>query len=76
MKKYNAIAQDANNNTIQLFVGIDEVAFNEFLNDYCEPAEKYTAPWDKNSRWLKDHDLPEYNVPYRAMGWIVRFCEA
>lgn len=75
MKKYNVIAQDANNNVIQLFIEIDEVTFNEFLTEYCNTDERDIDPWDKNYRWLKDNELPEYNIPYRATGWIVRFCE-
>lgn len=75
MKKYNAMAQDANNNLIQIFVEVDEATLNEFLNDYCEMDEKHLDPWDKNYRWLKDYELPEYDIPYRAQGWIIRFCE-
>lgn len=75
MKKYNAMAQDANNNLVQIFVGADEATLNEFLADYCHISEKDIDPFNKNYRWLKDYELPEYNIPYRSMGWIIRFCE-
>lgn len=73
MKKYNVIAQDANNNRIQIFIGIDEVTFKKFLNEYCHDDKDL---YDENYRWLKDHELPAYNIPYRAMGWIIKFAEA
>ena len=76
MKKYNVLAQDANYNVIQIFVGCDEVQLNEFLTNYCYMDEKDVDPRDKNCRWLKAHHLPEFDIPYRAQGWIVRFCEA
>lgn len=77
MKKYNVIAEDANLNRYQIFTGIDETMLNEFLDDYCKKySERDDDPWDKNYRWLKDYELPEYNIPYRSMGWIIRFCEA
>ena len=75
MKKYNAMAQDANNNLVQIFVEVDEATLNEFLNDYCDIDQRNLDPWDKNYRWLKDYELPEYGIPYRAHGWIIRFCE-
>lgn len=71
--KYNVVAQDANLNEIQLFNGIDENALDEFLNDYCT---KDVDPWDASYRWLKDCELPEYNIPYRSNGWIIRFNRA
>ena len=76
MKKYNVLAQDANNNVIQIFIGCNEAQLNEFLTNYCYMDEKDVDPWDKNYRWLKAHHLPEFDIPYRAQGWIVRFCEA
>ena len=75
MKKFNVFAQDCNLNKIQLFTEVDENTLNEFLNDYCNTDERDIDPWDKNYRWLKDYELPEYNIPYRENGWTVRFCE-
>lgn len=71
--KYNVIAQDANLNGILLFTEIDEVALNEFLNSYCEDRKDL---WDLNYRWLRDNELPEYNIPYRLSGWLIRYKEA
>lgn len=76
MKKFNVFAQDCNLNKIQIFSEVDENTLNEFLNDYCNTDERDIDPWDKNYRWLKDYELPEYNIPCRENGWIVRFCEA
>ncbi len=71
--KYNVVAQDANLNEIQLFNGIDEVALNEFLGFYCEDKKDL---WDLNYRWLMGNELPEYNIPYRHGGWLIRYKEA
>lgn len=70
---YNVIAQDANLNEIPLFTRIDEAALNEFLDSYCDKRDYLR---DMNYRWLRDYELPEYNVPYRSAGWIIRFKEA
>lgn len=70
---YNVIAYDANLNEIPLFIGIDEVALNEFLNSYCEDGKDL---WDLNYRWLRDNELPEYNIPCCISGWLIRYKEA
>lgn len=75
MKKYKVYAMDCNNNSVPIFSEIDELGLNEFLNDYCNTDKKDIDPWDKNYRWLKDYELPEFNIPYRSNGWIVRFEE-
>ena len=75
MKKYKVYASDANCNVIPIFSEIDEQKLNEFLNDYCNTDERDIDPWDNNYRWLKDYELPEYNLPYRSNGWVIRFEE-
>lgn len=70
--KYNVIAQDRNLNEIPLFTGIDEVALNEFLDSYCEDRKGLL---DLNYRWLRGNELPEYNIPYRHSGWLIRYKE-
>ena len=75
MKKYKVFAKDCNNNTYPIFSEINATQLDEFLSDYCNTDKKDIDPWDKNYRWLKDYELPEYNIPYRSNGWIIRFEE-
>lgn len=67
---YNVIAYDHNLNEIPLFAGIDEVALNEFFDAYCEDGKDL---FDLNYRWLRDNELPEYNIPYCTSGWLIRY---
>lgn len=71
--KYNVVAQDANLDEYLLLSGIDEASLRVFLNEYCTED---INPFDTLYRWLKDFELPEYGLPYRANGWLVRFIEA
>lgn len=71
--RYNVVAQDANLNKIQLFNEIDENFLDKFLRDYCT---KDLDPFDMSYRWLIGFELPEYGIPYRVSGWIMRFDEA
>lgn len=75
MKKYKVFATDCNCNTVPIFSEIDDRGLNEFLNDYCRNGKNDIDPWDKNYRWLKDYELPEFGIPYRAEGWTVSFEE-
>lgn len=70
MKKYNVIAQDANNDQVQLFIQADEKTFLNFINEYCENHKDLQ---NESYRWLKGYELPEYNLPYRCQGWLIKF---
>lgn len=71
--KYNVVAQDANLNEYLVLSGIDEASLDEFVHDYCD--DEVADSFGRSYRWLKEVDLPEYDLPHRTLGWIVRFIE-
>ncbi len=69
--KYDVILMDCNNNVYNVLIGADEKTFTDFLNDYCDTKE----PYDLNMYWVKGFEIPEYNIPYRNNGWLVKCFE-
>lgn len=71
MKRYNVTARNAYNEMVQIFLNIDETMLSEFLSENCDSEEL-----ENGKRWMKWLDLPEYKIPYSAMGWLISYSEA
>ena len=72
MKKYKVVVSDCYKEERTILENITMEEREEFLNNYC----KYTNSAHYGIQfWLRDDELEEMNIPYRAMGWKVDIYE-